>query len=94
MAKEIRFTITERLDDILNSICGSLGIDKADYVRSLIINDLREKGVELPLDNNKNLPVSTPPRPTKTPTPINFTPKKQVTATNLPRTNPKIFSRR
>lgn len=41
MAPEIRFTITKKLDDILQSIAEKCGIDKSDYVRSLIINDLR-----------------------------------------------------
>jgi predicted DNA-binding protein len=43
MAPEIRFTITERLDEILQAIARKYGVDKSDYVRSLIINDLREK---------------------------------------------------
>lgn len=41
---EIRFTITERLDTILQEIAKELGIDKSDYVRSLILNDLRSRG--------------------------------------------------
>ena len=41
---EIRFTITERLDIILKAIAEECGVDKSDYVRSLILNDLRNKG--------------------------------------------------
>jgi hypothetical protein len=44
MSPEIRFTITEKLDKIIQKIAEELGIDKSDYVRSLILNDLREKG--------------------------------------------------
>jgi hypothetical protein len=40
---EIRFTITEKLDKILNEISEDYGVDKSDYVRSLILNDLRTK---------------------------------------------------
>jgi hypothetical protein len=45
MAPEIRFTIPEKLDGIIQKIAEELGIDKSDYVRSLILNDLREKGI-------------------------------------------------
>ncbi len=41
---EIRFTITEKLDVILQEISKELGVDKSDYVRSLILNDLRSRG--------------------------------------------------
>ena len=44
MAPEIRFTITEKLDKIIQKIAEDLGIDKSEYVRSLILYDLREKG--------------------------------------------------
>lgn len=40
---EIRFTITEKLDKLLNEISDDFGVDKSDYVRSLILNDLRTK---------------------------------------------------
>ena len=43
MAAEIRFTITDKLDKILKEIAESFGVDKSDYVRSLILNDLRNK---------------------------------------------------
>lgn len=38
---EIRFTITKKLDDKLKEICEEYGIDKSDYIRSLILNDLK-----------------------------------------------------
>ena len=43
---EIRFTVTEKLNDVILEVCGNLGADKADYVRSLILGDLlsRESG--------------------------------------------------
>ena len=40
---EIRFTITEKLDRLLNEISEEYGVDKSDYVRSLILGDLRNK---------------------------------------------------
>ncbi|MBD3310132.1 hypothetical protein GF351_02845 [Candidatus Woesearchaeota archaeon] len=39
---EIRFTITKKMDEVLRDICDRYGIDKSDYVRSLIVNDLRK----------------------------------------------------
>jgi hypothetical protein len=43
---EIRFTITKKLDDLLREISESYGIDKSDYLRSLIVNDLRKGGLK------------------------------------------------
>jgi hypothetical protein len=43
MAPEIRFTITEKLDKILNEIVEEYGVDKSDYIRSLILNDLKNR---------------------------------------------------
>jgi hypothetical protein len=40
---EIRFTITERLDKVLKKISKSYGVDKSDYVRSLILSDLKNQ---------------------------------------------------
>ncbi|MEK6984555.1 MAG: hypothetical protein AABX33_08320 [Nanoarchaeota archaeon] len=40
---EIRFTITEKLNDILLGITESLGVDKSEYIKSLILTDLRKK---------------------------------------------------
>ena len=41
---EIRFTIPKKLDDLIVEASQSLGVDKSEYVKSLILNDLREKG--------------------------------------------------
>ena len=45
MAPEIRFTITEKLDRILSEIAGEYGVDKSDYIRSLILNDLKNRAL-------------------------------------------------
>ena len=39
---EIRFTIPENLDKLILRVSAKLGVDKSDYVRSLIIQDLRK----------------------------------------------------
>ena len=39
---EIRFTITKTLDDNIQVIADKLGVDKSDYVKSLILSDLRK----------------------------------------------------
>ena len=41
---EIRFTITKKLDELILKVSNSLGVDKSDYVKSLILKDLRERG--------------------------------------------------
>ena len=41
---EIRFTVTKKLDELILEVSNSLGVDKSDYVRSLILKDLRERG--------------------------------------------------
>ena len=43
---EIRFGITKKLNEILVKITDELGVDKSDYVKSLILTDLRKKGRE------------------------------------------------
>ena len=43
---EIRFGITKKLNYILVEISDELGVDKSDYVKSLILNDLRRKTSE------------------------------------------------
>ncbi|MEK6808744.1 MAG: hypothetical protein AABY14_03600 [Nanoarchaeota archaeon] len=40
---EIRFGITKKLNDILLEISEEIGVDKSDYVKNLIISDLRNK---------------------------------------------------
>ena len=41
---EIRFSIPKKLDDLIVEASESLGVDKSEYIKSLILNDLREKG--------------------------------------------------
>ena len=43
---EIRFGITKKLNEIIVKIADELGVDKSDYVKSLILNDLRKRGKE------------------------------------------------
>ena len=43
---EIRFTITKALDDNIQEIADKLGVDKSDYVKSLILSDLRKHMVK------------------------------------------------
>jgi len=40
---EMRFTITKKLNKIILEVSEGLGVDKSDYVRSLIIHDLKNK---------------------------------------------------
>ena len=40
---EIRFSIPKKLDELILDAAESLGVDKSDYIRSLILNDLRKK---------------------------------------------------
>jgi hypothetical protein len=40
---EIRFSITKKLDDLITEVSESMGVDKSDYIRSLVLNDLRRK---------------------------------------------------
>ena len=46
---EIRFTITKKLDDMILEVSDSLGVDKSDYIRSLILSDLRNKQSSKPI---------------------------------------------
>ena len=39
---EIRFTITKKLNENILEVSENLGVDKSDYVKSLILNDLRK----------------------------------------------------
>lgn len=41
---EIRFGITKKLNDLMLKIADDMGVDKSDYVKSLILNDLRKRG--------------------------------------------------
>ena len=38
---EIRFTVTKKLDELILKVSDSLGVDKSDYVKSLILDDLK-----------------------------------------------------
>jgi len=38
---EMRFTITKKLNKLILDVSDSLGVDKSDYVRSLILYDLK-----------------------------------------------------
>ena len=40
---EIRFTVTKKLDKLILEVSESLGVDKSDYVRSLILEDLKQQ---------------------------------------------------
>ena len=40
---EMRFTVTKKLNELILEISESLGVDKSDYVRSLILHDLKSK---------------------------------------------------
>ena len=39
---EIRFTITKKLDENIQEVADKLGVDKSDYVKSLILSDLKK----------------------------------------------------
>lgn len=41
---EMRFTVTKKLNKLILEVSESLGVDKSDYVRSLILHDLRNRG--------------------------------------------------
>ena len=41
---EVRFTITEKLNSRILEVANELGVDKSEYIKSLILKDLREKG--------------------------------------------------
>ena len=40
---EIRFSITKKLDDLIVEVSESMGVDKSDYIKSLVLNDLRKR---------------------------------------------------
>jgi len=40
---EIRFTVTKKLNKLILEVSDSLGVDKSDYVRSLILHDLKDR---------------------------------------------------
>ena len=40
---EMRFTITKKLNKLILEISEDLGVDKSDYVKSLILHDLKNR---------------------------------------------------
>ena len=40
---EIRFTIPKKLNDLILEVSEGLGVDKSDYIKSLLLTDLRKK---------------------------------------------------
>lgn len=40
---EIRFTIPKKLNDLILEVDEALGVDKSEYIKSLILTDLRKK---------------------------------------------------
>ena len=40
---EIRFTITKKLNELILEVSEGLGVDKSDYVKLLILNDLKNR---------------------------------------------------
>lgn len=41
---EIRFPVTDKFNEKILKVCEALGISKSEYVKSLIITDLRNRG--------------------------------------------------
>ncbi|MCX6711759.1 MAG: hypothetical protein NT139_01830 [Candidatus Woesearchaeota archaeon] len=39
---EIRFTVPEKLDKLISRISDQLGVGKSDYIKSLILTDLKK----------------------------------------------------
>ncbi|MBS3132488.1 hypothetical protein J4212_08705 [Candidatus Woesearchaeota archaeon] len=40
---EIRFSVPKKLNDLIKEVADELGVDKSDYIKSLILNDLKNK---------------------------------------------------
>lgn len=40
---EIRFGITKKLNELLVDISNEMGVDKSDYIKSLILADLKNR---------------------------------------------------
>jgi len=40
---EMRFTVTKKLNELILEVSNSLGVDKSDYVKSLILHDLKNR---------------------------------------------------
>lgn len=41
---EVRFTIPEKLNQRILEVTEELGVDKSEYIKSLILRDIRERG--------------------------------------------------
>ena len=39
----MRFTVTKKLNELILEVSNSLGVDKSDYVKSLILHDLKNR---------------------------------------------------
>jgi hypothetical protein len=39
---EMRFTVTKKLNKLILEVFEGLGVDKSDYVKSLILHDLKD----------------------------------------------------
>ncbi|MEM4244754.1 MAG: hypothetical protein QXR60_00925 [Candidatus Nanoarchaeia archaeon] len=42
--------MTEKLDEIISKLADSMGVSKADYIKSLILKDLRNSGTKMRRD--------------------------------------------
>ncbi len=40
---EVRFTIPEKLNNLIVDAANNLGVDKSEHIKSLILKDLRER---------------------------------------------------
>jgi len=40
---EIRFSVPKKLNDLIVEAAESLGVDKSEYIKSLVLTDLRKK---------------------------------------------------
>lgn len=40
---EMRFTVTKKFNKLILEVSGGLGVDKSDYVKSLILYDLKNR---------------------------------------------------
>ena len=43
---EMRFTVTKKLNELIVDVSESLGVDKSDYVKSLILHDLKNRVIK------------------------------------------------
>ena len=55
---EIRFPVTDKFHKRILKVCDKLGISKSEYVKSLIIKDIRKKSGYTHADMAKKLGIS------------------------------------